>query len=82
MIVGTPQSTDESFRDALVRVVGDLDSGFVCPQFLGSDTARQQEIEAFATALAEIGVSYDDALEIRTRLLARHRCIPKPGDDA
>ena len=64
-------------RDELTQVMSELDDGFVCPQFLPSDAARQNEIERFSMALADIGLSYEDAIKVRRAILARHHCIRK-----
>lgn len=82
LAAGVPPAPDESFGDALLRVVSDLDSGFVCPQFLGSSEAREREVRHFSQSLAAIGVTYEDALEIRNRLLTRHNCLPRSKDIA
>lgn len=77
--ISSAPAVAQSYRDALVEVVNALNSRFVCPQFLPSDGEREREIEHFSQALAEIGVTYADAVEIRRAILLRHHCIPKAG---
>ncbi|KKC27259.1 hypothetical protein WP12_04250 [Sphingomonas sp. SRS2] len=69
----------QSYREELIEVVRDLNSDFICPRFLSSDKDRELEIGQFSKALADIGVSYDDAVEIRRAILQRHHCIPRNG---
>lgn len=79
MLSGTepsiPPVTVTADRAELVRVLETLTADFMCPQFLPSDDARRNEIERFALALAEIGLSYEDAVKVRRALLARHHCL-------
>lgn len=77
MIQSLPPVMVTADRDELARVMSELDDGFVCPQFLPSDAARETEIEQFSMALAEIGLSYEDAIKVRRAILARHHCIRK-----
>ncbi len=81
LALASPVCADDGHAD-LLGVVGDLDQGFVCPQFLPSDQARAAEIEQFARALAGIGLSYEDAVEVRRAILARHHCLPRGGGAA
>lgn len=77
-----PQAVVTADREELMRVVGELNAGFVCPQFLSSQGARQQEIESFSMALAELGLSYDDALKVRRAMLGHHHCIARSDGSA
>ena len=69
-------------REELVRVVSELNADFVCPQFLPSQSAREQEIETFSLALAELGLSYEDAVKVRRAMLAHHHCIARSDGSA
>ena len=69
----------QSYREELVEVVRELNAGFICPQFLSNDEDRELEIGQFSEALADIGVSYADAVEIRRAILQRHHCFPRNG---
>lgn len=61
----------------LASALADIDQGFICPEFLPDDGARQAEPMAFSRALASVGptrITYRQAAYIRTKLLARHNC--------
>lgn len=77
-----PQAMVTADREELTRVVGELNAGFVCPQFLPSQSEREQEIETFSIALAELGLSYDDAVKVRRAMLALHHCIARSDGSA
>jgi len=70
-----PQAMVTADREEFVRVVSELNTGFICPQFLPSQSERQQEVETFSMALAELGLSYDDAVKVRRAMLAHHHCL-------
>jgi hypothetical protein len=61
-------------RTQIIALINDIDSGFVCPETLASDTDRSAALTSFAKRLAAGNVSYAQATRILDIMLKRHSC--------
>lgn len=63
-------------RDLRV-VLNEINAGFVCPQFLPDDAARQLSAQGFGAAIASIGprrLTAVEAQRIYRRMIELHNC--------
>ena len=76
LLLGGQAIAVEAARDLRV-VLNEINTGFVCPQFLPDEAARMASMQSFGAALATVGprrVTAPEAQRIYRRMIELHNC--------